>query len=82
MSENKVLKGVYREGKQLYFDFGKHILAMHLMLKGKFALKDEIKKNPIAEFDFGKHGGFYLIDQLGQSRIHADPEESSPGFQR
>lgn len=78
MSEKKILKGIYREGKQLYFDFGKHILAIHLMLKGKFALKDGLKvKNPIAEFDFGKLGGFYLIDQLGQARIHADPEEST-----
>lgn len=49
------LKGVYREGKQLRFDFGKElILGMHLMLHGKLFFFDDKneEKYTLAEFYF------------------------------
>lgn len=58
----KTLKHVYRQGKQLYFDFGKvDVFSMHLMLHGKLVLQnsdEELPKHPIVTFQFNKQ---YLV---------------------
>jgi len=60
----KALKVVYREGKQLFFDFGKDaVFSMHLMLNGKLQLNEsEPPKYPVASFEFENENVLVLSD--------------------
>lgn len=77
--EGKTVKKVYREGKELYFQFSdKTILAMHLMLHGALYIFE--KKNPhkyaIAELLFNDDTGLALTDFQGMAHIHVNPQKS------
>ncbi len=77
--EGAVLKKVYREGKQLYFQFSnKHILAMHLMLRGQLYIfqKKNTHKYPVIELLFDDDTGLALTDFQGMANAHLNPEES------
>jgi formamidopyrimidine-DNA glycosylase len=76
--EKKKLVKVYREGKELRFEFeGKRILGLHLMLRGKLYWLEEGKehKSTLAEFHFGDTG-LVLTDPQRMARITAQPEPS------
>ena len=78
-SKVKNLKKVYREGKELYFQFSdKNILAMHLMLRGQLYLfeKKNTHKYTIAELLFDDDTGIALTDFQGMANVHLNPEES------
>ena len=74
--KGKTLKQVYREGKQLYFDFGKDALfSMHLMLHGKLLLqpdKDPLPKHTVVAFAFGDQQ-LVLTDFQKMAHITVDP---------
>jgi formamidopyrimidine-DNA glycosylase len=77
--EGKELKKIYREGKELYFQFSdKNILAMHLMLRGQFYFfeKKNAHKYTIAELLFDDDTGLALTDFQGMANVHLNPEES------
>jgi formamidopyrimidine-DNA glycosylase len=77
--EGKELKKIYREGKELYFQFSdKNILAMHLMLRGQlyFFEKENTHKYAIAELLFDDDTGLALTDFQGMANVHLNPEES------
>jgi formamidopyrimidine-DNA glycosylase len=77
--EGSELKKVYREGKELYFQFSdKNILAMHLMLRGQlyFFEKKNTHKYTIAELLFDNDTGLALTDFQGMANVHLNPEES------
>jgi len=76
--EGKELKKIYREGKELYFQFSdKNILAMHLMLRGQlyFFEKKNTHKYTIAELLFDDTG-IALTYFKGMENVHLNPEES------
>lgn len=74
--EGSKLKKVYREGKELHFEFSNgNILGMHLMLKGRldwFESKNE-KGNTIVEMHF-EDIGLVLTDYQGIANIALNPE--------
>jgi formamidopyrimidine-DNA glycosylase len=73
--EKKKLVKVYREGKELRFAFeGKHILGMHLMLRGKlyWAEDNNTHKSTLAEFYFGD-AGLILTDPQRMANITLQP---------
>src|ERR1700710_2528812 len=76
--EGEELKKVYREGKELYFEFGKNILAMHLMLRGQlfFFEKKNEHKYTIIELLFDDDSGLALTDFQGAANAHLNPKES------
>lgn len=79
--EGSKLKKVYREGKELHFEFSKgNILGMHLMLKGRldwFEGKNE-KGNTIVEMHF-EDIGLVLTDYQGRANIALNREiKNSP----
>jgi formamidopyrimidine-DNA glycosylase len=77
--EGETLKKVYREGKELYFQFSdKTILAMHLMLRGQLYLfeKKNTHKYPIIEILFDDDTGLALTDFQGAANVHLNPEKS------
>lgn len=73
--EGSKLKRVYREGKELHFEFSNNnILGMHLMLRGGlnwFEEKNE-KKNTIVEIHFSNIG-LALTDFQGAANITLNP---------
>lgn len=73
--EGSKLKRVYREGKELHFEFGNgNILGLHLMLHGNlhfFEAKNE-KKNTIIEIYF-KDIGLALTDYQGAANATLNP---------
>lgn len=76
--EGKKLKKVYREGKELYFEFdGKNILALHLMLRGQlYIYQDEHdKKYAIIEMIFADGTGLVMTDFQGQATPTLNPGE-------
>ena len=70
------LKRVYREGKELHFEFSNGtILGMHLMLHGDLHLPEEKeeKKTTIAEMDFSGGKSLILTDFQGAANITLNP---------
>src|SRR5436190_14307994 len=77
--KGSTLKKVYREGKELYFQFSdENTLAMHLMLRGQLYLfeKKNEHKYTIAELLFDDDTGLALTDFQGIANVHLNPEES------
>ncbi|HYF31547.1 MAG TPA: DNA-formamidopyrimidine glycosylase family protein [Chitinophagaceae bacterium] len=76
--EKQVVKKVYREGKELHFQFGNgDVLGLHLMLKGRLYLfegKNE-QKYTIIELQFDDGTGLALTDFQGQATPTLNPEE-------
>jgi formamidopyrimidine-DNA glycosylase len=74
--EGSKLKKVYREGKELHFEFSNgNILGLHLMLHGNLNLfedKNE-KKNTIIELHFDKNKGLALTDYQGAANATLNP---------
>lgn len=74
--EGNKLKRIYREGKELHFEFSNgNILGMHLMLNGRlywFEGKNE-KSNTIVEMHF-EDIGLVLTDYQGLANIALNPE--------
>lgn len=76
--EGQKLDKVYREGKELYFKFGKgDTLALHLMLHGKLFLFEGKNGNkyPIIELHFSDDTGVVLTDFQGIATPTLNPEE-------
>lgn len=76
--EGSKLTRVYREGKELRFVFSnKHILGLHLMLKGRLGWYDPgaDKKHRIAELIFKGGCGFIINDYQKKARLTLDPVE-------
>jgi formamidopyrimidine-DNA glycosylase len=75
--EGSKLKKVYREGKELHYEFSNgNILGMHLMLHGGLEIlsdKNE-KKNTIVEIHFEKNKVLVLTDYQGAANIALNPE--------
>jgi formamidopyrimidine-DNA glycosylase len=71
--EGSKLKQVYREGKELHFEFSNgNILGMHLMLKGALHLEGN-QKNTIAEMHFNGDDVLALTDFQGAANIALNP---------
>ena len=77
--QHKKLRSVYREGKELYFDFGDHILALHLMLHGRLFLFDDKneEKYRVVELAFKGGKGLALTDWQGAATPTLDPAENN-----
>jgi formamidopyrimidine-DNA glycosylase len=74
--EGSTLKKVYREGKELHFEFSNgNILGMHLMLHGRLDLVEEknSKKNTIVEMHFPGGDVLILSDYQGAANITLNP---------
>jgi formamidopyrimidine-DNA glycosylase len=77
--EGEKLKKIYREGKQLYFAFGKDkLIALHLMLHGKLEWIEHSNeaKYTLVEFIFDKKG-IAITDYQRKASVTLDPEEST-----
>jgi formamidopyrimidine-DNA glycosylase len=77
--EGKKLKKIYRAGKELYFEFDKDVLAMHLMLRGQLYIfeKENTHKYTIIELLFDDDTGLALTDFQGAANAHLNPEEKT-----
>jgi formamidopyrimidine-DNA glycosylase len=76
--EKQELKKVYREGKELRFEFAEgDILGMHLMLRGNLYLFEKTNKhtNTIIELLFDDDTGLALTDYQGMAAPSLNPEE-------
>ena len=76
--KGQVLESVYREGKELHFEFSKgDVLALHLMLKGKLYLfkKKNQQKYTIIEILFDDDTGLALTDFQGQATPTLNPQD-------
>jgi formamidopyrimidine-DNA glycosylase len=76
--EGRKLKRVYREGKELRFEFSDgNILGMHLMLHGDLHLIEgnNDKKNTIVEIHFDSGDVLVLTDYQGAANITLNPVE-------
>jgi formamidopyrimidine-DNA glycosylase len=80
--EGSKLKKVYREGKELHYEFSNgNILGMHLMLHGNLDLPEEKndKKNTIVEMRFDNDKILVLTDYQRAANITLNPEiKNSP----
>lgn len=75
--EGSKLKKVYREGKELHYEFSNgNILGMHFMLHGGLEILDgkNDKKNTIVEIHFEKDKILVLTDYQGAANIALNPE--------
>lgn len=75
--EGNKLKQVYREGKELHFEFADgNVLGMHLMLHGSLDLLEEKndRKNTIVEIHFDNRKVLVLTDYQGAANITLNPE--------
>jgi len=75
--EGTKLKNVYREGKELRFEFSNgNFLGMHLMLHGNLYLLEgkNDKKNTIVEMYFDNDNILVLTDYQGAANITLNPE--------
>lgn len=78
--ENQELKRIYREGKELRFEFADgNILGLHLMLNGDMYLfeKSNEHKYPIVELLFDDDTGLVVTDFQGMANIALNPEEKT-----
>ena len=76
--EGQKLKKIYREGKELYFEFSKgDILSLHLMLRGELYLFKEKhdRKSAIIEFLFSDKSGLVMSDYQWAAHPTLNPEE-------
>src|SRR5579875_747930 len=74
--EGSKLKKIYREGKELHFEFSNgNILGLHLMLHGNLNLfeKKNEKKNAIIELHFDDDNGLALTDYQGAANATLNP---------
>lgn len=74
--EASQLKKVYREGKELHFEFSNgNILGLHLMLHGNLNLFEgrNEKKNTIIEIHFDDGSGLALTDYQGAANATLNP---------
>jgi len=74
--EGSKLKNVYREGKELHFEFSNgNIVGMHLMLKGSLYLNEgkNDKKSTIIELHFNNNKTLVLTDYQGAANINLNP---------
>jgi len=76
--KGKILKRIYRSGKEMRFEFSEGILlGLHLMLTGDIILFD--KKNThhstIVELYFEGASGLALTDRMRNANIKLDPED-------
>jgi formamidopyrimidine-DNA glycosylase len=80
--EGQSIKKVFREGKELYFEFsGGDILALHLMLHGglEYFEKKNEAKHTIIELEFDDDSGLALTDWQGMATPTLNPlEKKSP----
>lgn len=77
--EKQKLKKVYREGKELRFEFtNKTILGLHLMLRGQLYLFEQkhTHKHAIIELLFNNDTGLVLTDYQHMAAPSLNPEES------
>src|SRR5690606_41205602 len=76
--EGKKLAKVYREGKRLFFDFGKDaLLALHLMLHGKLVYSDDPKpKYALLSLAFQDGQTLSLTDFQQLANIELNPAEA------
>lgn len=75
--EKQKLEKVYREGKELRFEFSNgEILGIHLMLRGKFYYfeKENDKKSSICEILFDDDKGLVLADPMKKAAVTLNPE--------
>jgi formamidopyrimidine-DNA glycosylase len=75
--EGSTLKKVYREGKELHFEFSNgEILGLHLMLHGKLNLFEEKneQKNTIIEISFTDGTGLAMSDYQGAATPTLNPQ--------
>jgi formamidopyrimidine-DNA glycosylase len=75
--EGEVVKKVYREGKQLFFEFKNgDILGLHLMLHGDLYIEEEGSqlKNTIFEMEFENGKVLVLTDWQGAANVQLNPE--------
>lgn len=71
--EGSKLKKIYREGKELHFEFSNgNILGMHLMLNGSLHL-EENQKSTIVEMHFDDDDVLVLTDYQGVANIALNP---------
>ncbi len=75
--EGQELTNVKRVGKELHFEFGKHVLGLHLMLHGQFHAFENSNENKytIVELLFKGGNGLALTDYQGAATPTLDPEE-------
>lgn len=75
--EGKELTNVKRVGKELHFEFDKHVLGLHLMLHGQFHTfdGDNTNKYTIVELLFKGGKGLALTDYQGAATPTLNPEE-------
>jgi formamidopyrimidine-DNA glycosylase len=74
--EGSKLKKIYREGKELHFEFSNgNVLGLHLMLHGNLNLFEEKneKKNAIIEIHFEDNTGLALTDYQGAANATLNP---------
>src|SRR5215203_1681535 len=74
--EGSKLKNVYRQGKELHFEFSNgNILGMHLMLKGSLYLIEgkNDKKSAIIEMHFNNNNMLVLTDYQGAANVALNP---------
>lgn len=76
--EGQKIKNVERVGKELYFNCGDAVLALHLMLHGKLYIYDgdNPNKHTILALDFTDGTGLALTDYQGAAIPKLNPEES------
>ncbi len=76
----KVLKKIYRSGKEMRFEFDdKTLLGLHLMLTGDifvFEKKNEHKLT-IVELHFDNDKGIALTDRMRNANVKLDPEDKN-----
>ncbi|MFO7446648.1 MAG: DNA-formamidopyrimidine glycosylase family protein [Ignavibacteriaceae bacterium] len=75
--EGKKLKGITRNGKELFFNFDKdQVLAFHLMLNGEFHffMEASLYKNKIIELLFEDKSGLLLTDRNRYANARLNPE--------
>ena len=77
--EGKKLVKVYREGKRLFFDFGKDaILSVHLMLHGKLVYsEDENPKYALVSMKFKDGETLSITDFQKMAHIELNPEHAN-----
>jgi len=75
--EGQDLTNVKRVGKELHFEFNKHILGLHLMLHGQFHTfeSENSNKYTIVELLFKGGKGLAITDYQGAATPTLDPEE-------
>ena len=75
--EGKKLIKITREGKTLHFHFGKHVLGLHLMLRGELEVLEKgspLPKYTVFALFFSEGEGFAVTDILKQATPTLDPE--------